>query len=63
MKTLSLLTFAALLTVTSCSHFSKGCCSHKEKQSCSKESCKDGHCKKDKKDKKECKGDSCHKKS
>lgn len=60
MKTLSFITLAALLSISSCSHFHKGgksCCAHdKDKQckdgSCPKKEkkadCGDGHCEKKK---------------
>jgi hypothetical protein len=46
MKTLSLLTLTALLSVAACSHGQKSCCARKEaKACCSKESCpKDQKC-------------------
>jgi hypothetical protein len=71
MKLFPFLTLAALLTISSCSHFSggKSCCAKKDH--CSKEakSCKKGmskkeckeHCEKKKMDKKECK-EHCDKK-
>lgn len=58
MKMLSFITLAALLSISSCSHFKKSCCAHdKDKQckdgSCPKKEkkadCGDGHCEKKKK--------------
>ncbi len=54
MKLLSLITFSALLSLASCSHFSK--C--KGKESCAKESCSKPCCDKETK---KCKDGSCDK--
>jgi hypothetical protein len=73
MKHLSLLTLAALLSVSSCSHFKKSCCAGKDQAACAKESCAKPCCDKEKKTcmdgscekpkaAADC-GDSCHKNS
>ncbi len=73
MKHFALLSFAVLLSLTSCTHHKKTCCDSKDQMSCAKESCakpscdkekkmcKDGSCEKPKAAT-DC-GDSCHKKS
>jgi hypothetical protein len=57
MKLLSFLTLTALLSFTSCSHFTKSCCK-KEQASCTKEKCDKPCCDKEKK----CADNSCQKK-
>ncbi len=71
MKLFSFLTLAALLTISSCSHFNGNKSCHDRKDHCSKEAkhCKKGmsdkeckeHCEKKKMDMKECK-EHCEKK-
>lgn len=56
MKLLSIITLAALFSITACSHKSKACCAKKEAESCSKEH-KKACC--EKKETKECKDGSC----
>lgn len=49
MKLLSYMTLAALLSITSCSHFKKDCCAKKDNVTCTKTDCKKACCDKDKK--------------
>jgi hypothetical protein len=73
MKLLSFITLCGLLSLASCSHHMKSCCTKKSQETCAKENCdkpryeketkkcKDGSCEKTKASS-DCEGDSCQKK-